>query len=156
MTKVLLRLLLTLLILGLDSAGGLVLLFGTTSLGWRAHGAPIFDLTFLHLDWVWQPDLPYWSAHMRNLMVALAGLLLIATGSVVVFQLALGRVLRMLPPVRLILPSLITLLVFCLASTGSFVLADSLMSSPNTAGLALGMMFDAAGGIAVWSLLRSE
>jgi hypothetical protein len=156
MTRDLLRLLLTLLILGLVGIGSLVLFFGATSLGWRAHGASIFDLTFLHLDWVWQPDLPYWSAHMRNLMVALAGLLMIATGSVVVFRLALERMMKVPLPARIFPSSLMTLLVFCLASIGSFVLADSLMISPSTAGLALGMMFDAAGGIVVWLLLRSE
>jgi hypothetical protein len=55
------RLLLTLLIIGLDGIGSLVFLFGVVRLGWRAHGAPILDLTFIHLDRVWQPGLPsYW------------------------------------------------------------------------------------------------
>ncbi len=32
---------------------------------WR-HGNR--SLSFLHLDWILQPDLPYWGAHMSNLL----------------------------------------------------------------------------------------
>jgi ABC-type antimicrobial peptide transport system permease subunit len=52
-------------------------------LGWCRHGTSPQDFGFLHLDWVFQPGLPYWAAHMNNLATMLAGLTLLITGVVI-------------------------------------------------------------------------
>jgi hypothetical protein len=41
-------------------------------LGWGRHGD--FGWGFLHLDWILQPSLPYWGAHMGNLLRLAIGL----------------------------------------------------------------------------------
>jgi hypothetical protein len=46
------------------------------------HGSSWWDLGFLHLDWLFQPSLPYWQSHVENFAVFLAGvILLLATAS---------------------------------------------------------------------------
>jgi hypothetical protein len=57
----------------LTIGGGAVLLYALTVLGWRRHGASPIDMTFLHLDWMLRPELPYWQAHMANLAIEAAG-----------------------------------------------------------------------------------
>jgi len=37
-------------------------------LGWLRHGRRFWDFDYLHLDWIFQPNLPYWGAHMGNLL----------------------------------------------------------------------------------------
>lgn len=66
-----------LLLIGL---GGPLLFLGLVRLGWRRHGASPVDFGFLHLDWIFQSQLPYWSAHMANLAVACTGLIAILAG----------------------------------------------------------------------------
>ena len=51
--------------------------FGLIRLGWGRHGTSLLDLRFLHLDWIFQPGLPYWGSHMGNLAVLSSGLVLI-------------------------------------------------------------------------------
>jgi len=41
-------------------------------LGFMRHGDR--SLNFLHLDWIFQPHLPYWGAHMSNLLHLVIGL----------------------------------------------------------------------------------
>ena len=36
-------------------------------LGWRRHGTAWHDFGFLHVDWLFRTQEPYWSAHARNL-----------------------------------------------------------------------------------------
>ncbi len=43
-------------------------------LGWLRHGRRFWNLDFLHLDWIFKPDLPYWGAHMSNLLHLAIGL----------------------------------------------------------------------------------
>ena len=72
------RIVIWLLVGGLGSLfGALVTYAGLVRLGWRRHGASPTDLSFLHLDWIFQPKLPYWSAHMQNLATVLVGILLV-------------------------------------------------------------------------------
>jgi hypothetical protein len=77
----------------LTIGGGAVLLYALTVLGWRRHGASPIDMTFLHLDWVLRPELPYWQAHMANLAIACIGLGMVAVGVVIGLSalLRLGR-----------------------------------------------------------------
>jgi hypothetical protein len=42
--------------------------YSLVRLGWLRHGRRIWNADFLHLDWILQPDLPYWGAHMGNLL----------------------------------------------------------------------------------------
>lgn len=51
--------------------------FGLIRLGWGRHGTSLLDLNFLHLDWTFQPGLPYWGSHMGNLAVLSSGLVLV-------------------------------------------------------------------------------
>jgi len=68
----------------MTSTAGLALaLISLVRLGWGRHGASPMDLSFLHLDWVFQPGLPYWGAHMNNLATMLGGLALVITGVVI-------------------------------------------------------------------------
>jgi hypothetical protein len=67
----------------LTIGGSAVLLYALTVLGWRRHGASPIDMTFLHLDWVLRPELPYWQAHMANLAIACVGLGMVAVGVVI-------------------------------------------------------------------------
>ena len=53
-------------------------------LGIRRHGR--IDWGFLHLDWVFQPHLPYWYRHMRNLFWLTLGLALCLWSLVSLFQ----------------------------------------------------------------------
>ena len=46
--------------------------WGLVRLGWLRHGNRSLD--FLHLDWIFQPHLPYWGAHMANLFKLALGL----------------------------------------------------------------------------------
>jgi hypothetical protein len=66
--------------------GGLLLFFGLVRLGWRRHGTSPVDFEFLHLDWIVQPQLPYWSAHMANLAVAGAGIAVLLAGAAMLFR----------------------------------------------------------------------
>ncbi|WP_315832579.1 hypothetical protein [Bradyrhizobium prioriisuperbiae] len=61
--------------------GSPLLFLGLTRLGWRRHGASPLDISLLHLDWIFQPQPPYWFAHMANLAVACAGLIAILAGA---------------------------------------------------------------------------
>ena len=63
--------------------GSAVLLYALTVLGWLRHGASPIDMTFLHLDWVLRPELPYWQAHITNLAIACVGLGMVAVGVVI-------------------------------------------------------------------------
>lgn len=72
-----------LLLIGL---GGPLLFLGLVRLRWRRHGASPADVSFLHLDWIFQPQLPYWSAHMSNLAMACAGLIALVAGVVMVLR----------------------------------------------------------------------
>lgn len=62
------------LLLCLAFVGYVLLLAGLTMLGWGRHGTPPTDLTFLHLDVIFEPTSSLWAAHMQNLAVACAGL----------------------------------------------------------------------------------
>ena len=73
-------------VLLLIGTGGPVLFLGLISLGWRRHGASPVDFTFLHLDWIVQPQLPYWSAHMANLALAGAGAVVVAAGAAMLLR----------------------------------------------------------------------
>jgi hypothetical protein len=70
----------------LIGSGGPLLFLGLIRLGWRRHGASPVDFAFLHLDWVVQPQLPYWFAHMQNLMLAGAGVIALATGAAILLR----------------------------------------------------------------------
>jgi hypothetical protein len=65
----------------LIGSGGPLLFLGLIRLGWRRHGTSPVDFAFLHLDWIVQPQLPYWFAHMQNLTLAGAGAIALATGA---------------------------------------------------------------------------
>lgn len=56
--------------------------YNLTRLGWRAHGLSWYDLSFLHLNWIFHPKLPYWNAHMQNL-VGLLGVVTVFISSLV-------------------------------------------------------------------------
>ena len=61
-----------------SSALGLVLTFSSlVRMGWMRHGAPASDLSFLHLDWVFHPALPYWHGHVVNFGFLVLGLVLL-------------------------------------------------------------------------------
>lgn len=61
----------------LASTMGLVLTYSSlVRMGWMRHGAPAWDLSFLHLDWVFRPALPYWQGHVVNLGGLVLGVLL--------------------------------------------------------------------------------
>jgi hypothetical protein len=63
--------------------GLVVIFYGLTILGWRRHGTSPLDFSFLHLDWIFQPELPYWCAHLFNLMIVLIGFILGGAGLVI-------------------------------------------------------------------------
>jgi hypothetical protein len=65
----------------LIGSGGPLLFLGLVRLGWRRHGASPVDFGFLHLDWIVQPQLPYWSPHMANLALAGAGVIALVAGA---------------------------------------------------------------------------
>ncbi len=111
------RLLLALLVFGLVGVGCLMLFFGLVRLGWRTHGAPIYDLGFLHLEWVLRPDLPQWEAHISNLSFLALGLLLIAVANTAAFLMSKRHLV-----VKLLMPPLITLQVLYAATFGSLIL----------------------------------
>jgi len=46
-------------------------------LGWMRHGVSVWDLSFLHLDWVLQPTAPHWRAHVENVGALAVGLALL-------------------------------------------------------------------------------
>lgn len=71
-----------------------VTLVGLVQLGWRRHGASPVDFSFLHLDWIFQPELSYWHAHMSNLATALIGLILVCSGIVIWISLLRSRLKR--------------------------------------------------------------
>jgi hypothetical protein len=66
--------------LALAVTGATVALYGLTRLGWRRHGTPAGDLGFLHIDWITNRSLPYWRAHVENLAILAAGILITAVG----------------------------------------------------------------------------
>ena len=66
--------------------GCTLLLAGLFSLGWLRHGKSPYDLSFLHLDWIWRTDLPYWSAHIFNLTLVATGIDLMACGVVMILR----------------------------------------------------------------------
>jgi len=76
-----------LLLIGL---GGVLLFVGLISLGWQRHGASSADIGFLHLDWIFHPELAYWSAHMSNLAIVLAGLICIVAGACIFLRMLLA------------------------------------------------------------------
>ena len=65
----------------LGFVGGAIVLNALIVLGWLRHGASPYDLSFLHIDWVLHPELPYWQAHMVNLTVACVGLVMIVAAA---------------------------------------------------------------------------
>jgi hypothetical protein len=79
--------------------GLVVIFYGLTILGWRRHGTSPLDFSFLHLDWMFQPELPYWSAHLFNLMIVLIGMILGGAG-LVIFARNLPRGLKPKPEPR--------------------------------------------------------
>jgi hypothetical protein len=46
-------------------------------LGWRRHGTAWHDFDFLHVDWVFRTQEPYWGAHARNLGGLVVGVLML-------------------------------------------------------------------------------
>jgi hypothetical protein len=70
----------------LIGSGGPLLFLGLVRLGWQRHGGPPVDFKFLHLDWIVQPQLPYWSAHMANLALAGAGVIVIVAGAAMLLR----------------------------------------------------------------------
>ncbi len=80
----------------LIGSGGPLLFLGLIRLGWRRHGTSPVDFAFLHLDWIVQPQLPYWFAHMQNLALAGAGVIALATGAAMLLRqiLRLGHAQR--------------------------------------------------------------
>lgn len=74
----------------LIGSGSPLLVLGLVRLGWRRHGASPADLTFLHLDWIVQPQLPGWSSHMVNLAMTCAGLIVLAVGVAIVLRPVIG------------------------------------------------------------------
>ncbi len=57
---------------------GLGLTFSSlVRMGWMRHGAPAWDLSFLHLDWVFRPALPNWPGHVVNFGFLVVGVLLL-------------------------------------------------------------------------------
>ena len=44
------------------------------------------DYEYLHLDWITQPDLPYWGAHMANLETLAVGLLCMGAALVLLLR----------------------------------------------------------------------
>jgi hypothetical protein len=59
---------------------------GLVSLGWQRHRSPIDDFSFFHLDWVLQPHLPYWGAHLFNLATFAVGAVFMVVGMVAGFR----------------------------------------------------------------------
>ena len=75
----------------LASVLGLVLTFSSlVRMGWMRHGSPAWDLSFLHLDWVFRPALPYWQGHVVNFGFLVLGVILLL-GPVVFVGVGLGR-----------------------------------------------------------------
>ncbi|WP_156164413.1 hypothetical protein [Bradyrhizobium sp. LTSP885] len=70
----------------LVGSGGALLLSGLVRLGWQRHGASPADFAFLHLDWIAQPQLPYWSAHMVNLALAGVGAIALVAGAAILLR----------------------------------------------------------------------
>ena len=70
----------------LIGSGGPLLFVGLISLGWRRHGTSPFDFGFLHLDWIAQPQLPYWSAHIGNLALASTGAIALVAGAAMLLR----------------------------------------------------------------------
>ncbi|MFH1464172.1 MAG: hypothetical protein ABIO70_07285 [Pseudomonadota bacterium] len=60
---------------------GLIYL-GLVRLGWCRHGASPLDFSFLHLDWLLRPSLPFWRAHMENFATFAAGFPFLGWGAV--------------------------------------------------------------------------
>ena len=54
--------------------GSLMVILSLVRLGAGRHGGTGWE--FLHLDWIFQPHLRYWSAHMFNLIGLMFGCLL--------------------------------------------------------------------------------
>jgi len=50
--------------------------FNLFRLGWRRHNTAWYDLSFLHIDWIFQTQEPYWRAHIQNLGWFAIGLLM--------------------------------------------------------------------------------
>jgi hypothetical protein len=74
--------------------GGALAFVGLVRLGWRRHGAPAADASFLHLDWLTEPSRPAWRAHVENLALLLGGLLLAAVGLALLALAARARLAR--------------------------------------------------------------
>ena len=70
--------------LGLEAAGAAWTFLSLVRLGLLRHGN--LSLSFLHLDWILQPDLPYWGAHMANLLNLAVGLVWIIGVPVGLYQ----------------------------------------------------------------------
>jgi hypothetical protein len=57
-----------------------------TRLGWQRHGTPWHDLSFLHLDWVFATQEPYWGAHIRSLVALGIGVAVLIVAAVLFFR----------------------------------------------------------------------
>ena len=53
-------------------------------LGFMRHGE--VGLGFLHLDWIFQPSLRYWGAHMANLASLAIGVAIVAWGGYRIYR----------------------------------------------------------------------
>ncbi len=73
-----------LLALGSAGFGAVLSFYSLIVLGAGRHGRT--DVAFLHLDWIFQPDLPYWGAHMFNLAQLLVGVLILGTSAFVLLR----------------------------------------------------------------------
>lgn len=79
------------LLVSLTVVGAPLTLVGLIRLGWRRHGADPADLGFLHPSWVFQPSLPYWSAHLGNLGSLLAGVICLVAALLLLASLLVER-----------------------------------------------------------------
>lgn len=66
--------------------GVFLTLLGFTRMGWRRQGASWTDLSFFHVDWIFQPKLPYWSAHPQNFLFAFVDFVLILGSFLLLFK----------------------------------------------------------------------
>lgn len=76
--------------------------FNLFRLGWQRHNSPWHDLGFLHLDWLFQTQEPYWSAHIQNLAWLGIGLLILVVATVLFIR-NLRRLLACMTALSLLL-----------------------------------------------------
>ena len=75
----------------LATVGFWVAILGLMRLGWGSHGASPTDLRFLHLDWIVDPSLPFWRAHIVDLSLLVVGLVAWIAGGVVAVRAAIAH-----------------------------------------------------------------